>query len=135
MKEECTEKTKNKIIVFEEKRSRLTVLNTDQSEVVKVVVDGCQINDDSLRCDYMFLANETEHYVELKGKSISRGIKQLRSTIDQLSVDKKNVRKVSFVICTSNPMLNASIQVEKAKFRKHYNSDLTIIKSGNTYHL
>lgn len=135
MKEECTEITKNRLIVFEERRSKLTVDNADRSEVVKVVVDGCQISDNSIRCDYLFLAKEIEHYVELKGKGIPHAIKQLKSTIDQLSVDKKKANKVSFVICTSNPMLNASIQTEKAKFRKNYNSQLKILKSGNTYRL
>lgn len=137
MKEECTEITRQKLIVLKEKKrkSHLIVANPRQLEVMRVEVDDCQIDDDSLRCDYFFQAKETEHYVELKGENVPHAMKQLRSTIKQLSADRQKAKKVSFIICTRSPMNAAAIQNERAKFRKHYNSDLAVLKSGNTYRL
>ena len=137
MKEECTEITDKKLISFKEKKrkSHLMVANPQKLKVMRVDVDGCQINDDSLRCDYFFQAKDTEHYVELKGEDVPHAIKQLKSTIEQLSADRQKTTKVSFIICSRSPMTAAAIQNERVKFRKHYNSDLAVLKSGNTYRL
>ena len=59
-------KIKNKIFKFEEQRSSLTLENIDQVLSTKIIVDGCEINDNDVKCDYLHLAKGMEMYIELK---------------------------------------------------------------------
>jgi hypothetical protein len=132
MKEECTETVTHKKIVFEEKRSKLTVENPEQVEVIKVKVDDCEIKN-GRRCDFLFLANELEHFVELKGQDIHHAINQITTTIEKLSEVDKSVRKVAFIITARSPLSAASIQNLRATFKKNYGSDL-IVKNSPCSH-
>jgi hypothetical protein len=134
MKQECTENTSNKIIVFQENRSKLTILNKSQIETSKVTIDGCEITN-GLRCDYMLLGEGIEYFIELKGQDIQHAIKQLITTINKLSADSKNMTKTSFVICTRSPISSASIQNLQVKFKKNFSSKLIIRSSPFTHTL
>ncbi len=134
MKEGCTELTRNKIIVFAEKRSKLTVINPAKIEVLKVKVDDCELTE-GRRCDYMFVARDLEHYVELKGQDIRYAIDQITETIHKLSKVEKRTRKMAFVITARSPLTGASIQNLRLKFKKHYGSDLIVKNSPCTHTL
>ncbi|MCA1763425.1 MAG: hypothetical protein LC664_10590 [Flavobacteriales bacterium] len=134
MKEECTERVTHKRIVFEEKRSKLTVNNPKEVQVTKVKVDGCEVNV-GRRCDYLFLANGLEHFVELKGQDINYAYKQLVSTIKKLSENPKYQKKVAFIIYHTGVTSSASMLNERAKFKKHLCSELIIKRSPYTYSL
>lgn len=127
MKEECTIINKNKLVVFQENKSKLIIENKDEVEGSKIIVDGCEITQ-GLRCDFMYLIKDTEFYIELKGQDLEHAIIQIKSTISKLSENPKKTKKKSFIICTRSPLSSASIQNLQVKFRKHYNSEL-IIKS------
>lgn len=78
LKPECTEKTKHKRIVLEEKRSKITFINSKQIEVEKIKVDGCQITENEvLKCDFMLKVNESEYFIELKGQDFNHAIRQI----------------------------------------------------------
>ncbi len=127
--------TDKRIVLKDKKRkSELTIQNLKQVQVIKVKVDGCEITK-GLRCDYLFLANDVEHFVELKGQDLNHAYKQLRSTIKQLSKSPKHQKKVSFIICTRSPMSAASIQNERVKFKRDFGSDLIVKSSPCTYSL
>ncbi|HKK38225.1 MAG TPA: hypothetical protein VJ949_02280 [Cryomorphaceae bacterium] len=134
MKEECIETVMHKKIVFEEKRSMLIVKNSQQLPVTKIRVDDCEIKD-GRRCDYLFQANDLEHFVELKGQDIHYAIQQITSTIERLSQVSKRSRKMAFVITARSPLSAASIQVLRAKFKKNYGSDLVVKNSPWTHTL
>jgi len=127
MKDECTIKNKNRLIVFQENKSKLTIENKDEVEGSKIIVDGCEITE-GLRCDFMYLIKDLELFIELKGQDLEHAIDQLKTTINKLSQNPKTKKKKSFIICTRSPLSSASIQNLQVKFRKHYNSEL-IIKS------
>ncbi|WP_298884260.1 hypothetical protein [uncultured Polaribacter sp.] len=128
MKDKCTQTTNNKLIVFQENRSKLIVSNKAQIETTKVVVDGCEITS-GLRCDFMLLAQDLEYFIELKGQHIDHAIKQLITTINKLSSNPKKMKKTSFVICTRSPINSASIQNLQVKFKKNFNSKLIVRSS------
>lgn len=128
MKSECTKLSTDKILTFTENRSKLTLVNIDKAKITKVRVDGCQITS-GIRCDYLVIAKNIEHYIELKGQDISHAIEQLIATIKELSLDIVKQQKSSYVICTRSPLTSASIQNLQIKFRKQFNSKL-IIKSS-----
>lgn len=133
MKDECCITNTNKLVVFEEARSRLVIENKDEVKATKVTVDGCEITT-GIRCDYMYLIKDSEIYIELKGQDIKHAIEQIEATIKKLSSNSKEQKKKSFVICTRSPLTSASIQNIRVKFRKHYNSEF-IVKSSPYKHV
>lgn len=125
----CRITSSNKIFVFEENKSKLTLQNINQIDSTKIIVDGCEINDEGLRCDFMHIIEENEFYIELKGQDIIHALNQIERTMRLLSSDYKNAKKTSYVICTRSPLNSTSIQNLVYKFRKNFNSKL-IIKSS-----
>jgi hypothetical protein len=125
----CRTKSSQKLFTFEENKSKLTLENVEQVESTKIVVDGCEINDDSIRCDYMLLAKEKEFYIELKGQDLLHAVAQLKATIKRLSPNFKSKNKKSYVICTRSPLSSTQIQNLKFDLIKNFNSDLQIKSS------
>lgn len=127
--ENCRSTSSNKIYTFKENRSSLTLENIDEVVSVRIKVDGCEINDSGIRCDYLHNAKGIEMYIELKGQNIPHAIEQIERTMQLLSVDKKRQKKISYIICTRSPLASTEIQNYQKKFKKEYNSNL-IIKSS-----
>lgn len=125
----CRRTSNQKIFVYEEKKSKLTLENKDQVDSISVIVDGCEINDNTIRCDFFHIAKETEFYIELKGQDIEHAVNQIISTIKRLSSNERKQKKRSYIICTRSPLSSSKIQNYKYFFRKHYNSDF-VVKSS-----
>lgn len=134
MKQKCIDKNTNKVIVFKENRSKLTIINKDQEKVCKIIVDGCQITS-GLRCDFMLTTKNLEFFIELKGQDINHALEQIKTTISKLSKNAKKQKKKTFIICTRSPLSSASIQNIRIQLRKNYNSDLIIKSSPYSYKL
>lgn len=125
----CKTESSQKLFVFEEKKSKLTLENVDEVTSTKILVDGCEINDESIRCDYMLLAKGIEFYIELKGQDLAHAVNQIKATIKRLSNDLKNKNKKSYIICTRSPLSSTQIQNIKFDLLKNFNSDLQIKSS------
>lgn len=132
MKDACTVINRNKIVVFEENRSKLIIENIDEVIGTKVIVDGCEITE-GIRCDFLYLIKDIELFIELKGQDLEHALEQLKETIFKLSKHPKNQKKKLFVICTRSPLNSASIQNLQVKFRKNFNCDLIIKSSPHTH--
>lgn len=122
----CRTDSSQKLFTFEEKKSKLTLENVDQVISTKILVDGCEINDETIRCDYMLLAKGIEFYIELKGQDLVHAINQIKATIKRLSADVKSKNKKAYIICTRSPLSSTQIQNIKFDLLKNYNSDLQI---------
>ena len=125
----CRTTSKNKIFTFKEQRSVLNLENVDQVDSVKIIVDGCEINDDGIKCDYLHIAKEIEMYIELKGQDLIHAMNQIERTIKMLSSNGQKQKKISYIICTRSPLTSTEIQNYDRKFREKFNSKL-IIKSS-----
>jgi hypothetical protein len=125
----CRNISSQKLFVYQEMRSKLTLENVDSIESTSVRVDGCEINDNSIRCDFMHLAKGIEFYIELKGQDLEHALDQIKSTIIRLSSNIKKGNKISYIICTRSPMSSSEIQNHKLDFRKKFNSKLEIKSS------
>lgn len=125
-KADCIEISSNKIITCSENNRKMYFHNPSELEVMKIHVDGCQINDDSIRCDYLVIGNAIENYIELKGQDVNHAVGQLCNTIDKLSADKRKSTKRCFVISTRCPLSSTQIQVIKKKFKYEYNSSFIV---------
>lgn len=124
----CRETSTQKIFTFKENRSTLILENRDQASSVKIIVDGCEINE-GIRCDYMHISKEIEMYIELKGQDLEHAMEQIKRTMEILSIDLKKQKKISYIICTRSPLTSTEIQNYDRKFRQQFNSKL-IIKSS-----
>ena len=118
----CRKISSQKLFVYQEMRSKLILENVDSIESTSITVDGCEINDDTIRCDFMHIAKGIEFYIELKGQDLEHALEQIKSTILRLSSNIVKGNKVSYIICTRSPMTSSEIQNYKLEFRKKFNS-------------
>jgi hypothetical protein len=66
----CRRNSNKKLFIYEEKRSKLTLENTNEVKSTSIIVDGCEINDHTIRCDFMHVAKNFERYIVLKGQDL-----------------------------------------------------------------
>lgn len=125
----CKTVSENKIFIFKEQRSSLILENKEQVSSIKIHVDGCEIDDDGIRCDYLHIAKGIEMYIELKGQDLTHAMHQIERTMKKLSSNLQKQLKISYIICTRSPLSSTEIQNYDRQFRSKYNSKL-IIKSS-----
>lgn len=133
----CEQYTSDSKIVLQENKSKITFLNPNQHQILKIKVDGCAIKDnETLRCDYVLVpTSEVEIYVELKGSDIAHAIEQIESTIQLLSDNVKQIKKLCFVVSTRVPKQTTSIQQIQSRFKKKFNASFRIKNLQDTYDL
>jgi hypothetical protein len=113
-------------LVLREERSKMVFQNPDRRRLRRIQVDGC-LQFDGVKCDFLVISEcATEHFVELKGSDVRHATEQLDATILKISADAKLAVKHCFIVSTRCPLLSPEIQVLKKRFKKHYNSTLTI---------
>ena len=122
-KPNCTIETTDKILVLEENKRKCIFSNPENLNLIKIIVDGCQITEGT-RCGFLVLDQQkNEYFVELKGKDIPHAIEQLEATIKQLS-SSASLRKTAIIVSSRHPSNDTSIQRAKALFKKKYKVDL-----------
>ena len=89
----CEEKSKKQVFIFCENRSKLTLENKDRVESTKILVDGCKIKGENIRCDYLHIAKGIEMFIELKGQDIKHAMKQIIRSMEILSDNIKTQKK------------------------------------------
>jgi hypothetical protein len=136
-KPECMTTTNNLQIVCREPgtKSKMTFENPTRAEVLKIKVDGCQLlQNDRWKCDFLVIAFDKEHFVELKGQDLNHAVKQLESAILLLSKDYRRSAKFAFVKCSKVVVSETIRQNWKEKFRREFNARL-VIKSSELVHV
>lgn len=103
----CTRSNKN-IFVFRDKKNpqKLVLKNPKKLFIDEVIIDGCLISDDKIRCDFMFyIPNQElvynyqykENYIELKGSNLEHAVHQIINTVNffisKYKLEKKMSRK------------------------------------------
>ena len=97
------------------------VKRIDRGEIYVVSVDGCVFNDSDeiKRCDYVIFALDMVYFIELKGKELDAGCKQIYETA-RIFKDRgvyNHKKPFAFLICGSYPKLfRAKEQIWKNKF-------------------
>lgn len=124
----CEEVSKNSKIVFKDKKQprKLLLINTELVENVKIRVDGCLLNGNFEKCDYLNIAKNIEMYIELKGKDINHAAAQITNTIKLLSDNPKKGAKRGYIITSGCNLPQILIQNLQQKFRKNYNLKLEV---------
>lgn len=134
-------------------KSKVTLENKTDFEILKHKIDGCLITDHSERCDFLLeikkplssaYANSPnsqnyfyqEYYIEVKGSDIKTAYEQILATVRKLSraipelLESGQHQRKGFISCTRVPQIDTTIQTLKAKAKKKpYCMEITV-KSG-----
>ena len=144
----CSEITTNKKIPVSENGRKFTIDNPDKKEVVKIRVDGCLIDDDRERCDYLFEVIipeikdegsetkniETAIYVELKGSDIEKAFKQIMATLGYLVDRHRQIDKECFIVASRVPKASAKTQELAEKLKKSHRLAKLLIRTTQHEH-
>lgn len=115
-----------------------SVANPKNREIGVVKVDGCLINDQSRRVDWMVrlpikrrLKDGTECFklVELKGSDVIYAFTQMRATITNAALDPhRELVNEGFIVSQLNPGLLSIAQNEAAKFVSEFRVVIRLVK-------
>ena len=142
----CSEVTNNKKIAVSENGRKFTIDNPDRKEVIKIKVDGCLIDDDRERCDYLFEVIipdtkdkeakniETAIYVELKGSDIEKAFKQIMATLGYLVDRHRQIDKECFIVASRVPKASAKTQELAEKLKKSHRLAKLLIRTTQYEH-
>lgn len=104
--ENCFEFTeqKNKVVTCTDRKSSTKYIYENDSfdTLSKYKVDGCLINDDDSKCDYLLLncTKEVSYFVELKGSDLIKAVEQIDRSIDILHKDFKEYSVEARIVLT-----------------------------------
>ena len=129
----CSIPCKNKETPVEERGKKFVIRNGNvkEIEIIKVVVDNCLIDDETERCDFLFLVNRRKEvgeiiYVELKGMDVPKAASQIRSTLTSCSALNEKRKKFCYIVCRRSPLSGPKLNVLKSEFLKTYGAILRV---------
>jgi len=99
-------------------------------------IDNCVIKQASA-CDYLLLDwLERKHFVELKGRHVEDGLKQIEATIPHFVPSGSDEPIWCFVVCTKYPRLALpGSQKQQALIRKKWNNARIVVKTSPCEHV
>jgi hypothetical protein len=127
--DDCTEKNQNKIVPINESGRKFTINNPNRRTISKIKVDGCLIDDEGERCDYLFEVDEPitcAIYVELKGKDVPKAFSQLIATIGYLKKRHNAAKKECYIVCSRVPKTGTGVQELREKMKKECKATLIV---------
>lgn len=123
--EKCTETIHHKIITVEENKRKFIIKNNNAKKVNRVRVDGCLIDEQIEKCDYLFEIYDKVNiilviYLELKGKDIKKAYDQLVSTITYCKDKHNKFTRECYVVASRVPKAGTELQVLKKNLSTQY---------------
>jgi len=127
---ECAMPSRDKEIVCQENRCKITFVNKTRRKVIKYGIDGCPrlralLQDPQCKlCDFLLVVESRgeEHYIELKGKNVKQALNQLESTIRQLRSVSSKSSFFCWIIATESPRATSKFQNLKLKFERQFHN-------------
>lgn len=131
----CRISKKHKKICVCENNRKFCIDNRNEILIGQVTVDGCLLNDDTEKCDFLFeLASKSEvYYVELKGSNIQKAYNQLVTTYKICKKAHKSFNtKRSFIVASRVPRSGPKVQELKIKMMKSFSMQLSVATNSHT---
>jgi hypothetical protein len=125
----CSEDSQHPLIVVEENRRKFTIRNPQRERIKKVRVDGCLIDDERQRCDYLFEVGQICNcviYLELKGSDIDHAFNQLVATIGYLVNRHQQLKKICHIVASRVPRAGPKVQNLKVQMVQKYGARLFV---------
>ena len=97
----CVEMRSDSLIVFSEKKSKITFVNHDHNTYRAIQVDGCVFNaEDGHKCDNLLECVEyaDQYFVELKCGDSNKAVEQLKDTIDRMQPRLAGAKRMAFAV-------------------------------------
>lgn len=119
----CVKLKSDPLIVFSEKKSKITFLNPDHNTYRAIQVDGCVFNAaDGQKCDKLLESEKyaDQYFVELKGGDgdTYKAVEQLKDTIDKLPPRLTGAKRMAFAVFSNTcPKNDTKRQAIEKKFR------------------
>lgn len=128
----CREEKKDSKIKCEENKKVYYLRNNSRQSVIVFHVDGGVIKNESA-CDYLLWAPDVQKvfFVELKGKDVAKGLKQIENTVSKLIKAFPDSNRYGCVVCRAVPKITNTgdrIKTEK-RLRKEYDLILKIAEN------
>lgn len=117
----CVKLKSDSLIVFSEKKSKITFVNPEHNTYRAIQVDGCVFNaEDGLKCDNLLESVEyaDQYFVELKGGDSNKAVEQLKDTIDRMQPRLDGAKRMAFAVFSNTcPKNDTNRQAIEKKFR------------------
>ena len=128
----CTKNHKNKLIRISENGRTLLFKNPEAKEYSVTRVDGCLINDEKKKCDFLVSEKDSASvFVEFKGRNVEEACAQLKETINHKNVrDIIETKIACIVMCSKFPKFDTYVIKAKEHFAKKYKAHLHVF-TGN----
>lgn len=117
----CINSSNGSIISVSENGKCFRVMNPKRNTIQIIHVDGCAINGNASRCDYIIIErNQLCHIIELKGKDISHALAQILATITYFKGKLFSATDVlqCYIVCSGAPAMSASNGAKKLAFKR-----------------
>ena len=118
--EECCVVENGTIVSRVENKMRFEIVNKDKKEIKVCQVDGCLLQTDGKKCDYLFLFSNRALLVELKGRDRNHAFLQLIETAEALGSNSFDGKVEAFIVSSRVPRVDTKFQTNSAKLRKRY---------------
>lgn len=134
----CVKTISDSLIVFSEKKSKITFVNPNHNTYRAIQVDGCVFNaEDGLKCDKLLESEKyaDQYFVELKGGDSNKAVEQLKDTIDKMQPRLAGAKRMAFAVFSNTcPKNDTNRQAIEKKFR---DKEITIkfCRTGETFQL
>ncbi|MGB7925595.1 MAG: hypothetical protein WCF57_20320 [Pyrinomonadaceae bacterium] len=127
--ERCSEDCSQINIVVGEMGRQFRINNANRLLIKKVQVDGCLIDDERLRCDYLFEIEQATHciiYLELKGSDLDHAFRQLVATMGYCGERHKSCKRVCHIVASRVPRAGPKVQTLKRMMVQKYRTLLYV---------
>ena len=134
----CVKTTSDSIIVFSEKKSKITFENPDHNTYRAIQVDGCVFNaEDGHKCDNLLESEEyaDQYFVELKGSDSNTAVNQLKATIDKMPPRLAGAKRMAFAVFSNTCPKNDTKRQAIEKSFKSKGISIKFCRTGETYRL
>jgi len=134
----CVKTISDSLIVFSEKKSKITFVNPDHNTYRAIQVDGCVFNaEDGHKCDNLLESEKyaDQYFVELKGGDSCKAVEQLKDTIARLPPRLRGAKRMAFAVFSNTCPKNDTKRQAIEKSFKSRGIAIKFCRTGETYQL
>ena len=134
----CVKTISDSLIVFSEKKSKITFVNPDHNTYRAIQVDGCVFNAaDGQKSDKLLESEKyaDQYFVKLKGSDSSTAVNQLKATIVKMPLRLDGAKRMVFAVFSNTCPKN---NTKRQAIEKSFNNKGIAIKfcrTGETHQL
>ena len=136
----CVKTISDSLIVFSEKKSKITFENPNHNTYRAIQVDGCVFNaEDGHKCDKLLESEKyaDQYFVELKGGDgdTNKAVEQLKETITKMPPRLAGAKRMAFAVFSNTcPKNNTKRQAIEKSF-KNMRVSIKFCRTGETHQL